>query len=313
MGSFYIHITKGVKKVSIYDMCIVMEQTIEEFDIAIEAEVAPSSTSAPVKTRPMSSPDPNTPVGMTSQKTDSQKKVQSGRILERIKNILQKIGEFLAKVAKKFTTRIQFIIQSEKDWQREFNKVRSMQKPLQAIKLVNYRYDAPWLEKVVNSMYRDVSNAISAMTRERYGSSQVQALIASSGGLITRLCKPYISGTITNISELTRALTQKFRGEKTEILYKGTDVPMLAKYGVDEMRNRVKQMMDGLSNQYSSLRNLEIRARRAETKDAFELATKASTASTLFNIMSSVMNVYLELMVERALSYRRVLRKLYNF
>ena len=288
----------------------------DEFDIATEAD---SSTSAEI--------NPANAVSDTV-KSEESKSIEKtnliNKVIEKVKAFIKKIGEIFSSLSRKLSNRLRLMGETDKGFKKMYFKRKSMVKPYQNVRVISYKYKNSVLEQPVDKLLKDVVQCLDKL-RAIEGTSNTNSRVsdiinAPQGKIIEVLLAPYIKSndTVLSVPDFIKYLTSEYRGEKTEILYRDTQLGQIEAEALNStaaIATKCNGYLRQAQEAYNKIKVLEYQIKRSETdtKVINLVASNAAKAATLYNAYSALLHAYYELKIEQCLNYRIILKKFYQF
>ena len=252
---------------------------------------------------------------------DDSNKMNFGQML--LQKVNELIKELLAIIERAFDRIWQFlkrVAQTDVGFKDHIRKAIREQKPLEAVKLIAYQYNEGFLntqmEKVTKVVFDLVTNLKTSYADVKDGES-------SPMDLPTKDLYRYIfdkigcSKDITDMNRYYLFLKHGYRLEKKEMLFKASATReyyniALGREKLEKVLSAKKQVMKSqVSTIKTQLSNITLN--KTTQNDVKKRAMKQySNASHLYNFYSSFLSIYAQLEIEKMMSYRAVLKKLYH-
>lgn len=260
---------------------------------------------------------------VSSDETKSYKKLGlMEKVTETVKKLIKKIGEMLNQLKLKMKNRIRMLFESDKGFQRDYYKQKSIVKPNQNVRVITYQYKNSELDGPVDKMMRELNkcfDVIAMQGAKKSGDARIsQILNAPQNKMISVLLEPYThDDSIDSINGFIKYLVDKFRGQKKELTFNISQVSNIEAIAlsVNKLVERCNGYVKGAETAYNRVKTIEFHIKRSTNNE--EVLRAASNniarASVLYNAYSALVQGYYELKLEQCLNYRVILKKFYQF
>jgi len=258
---------------------------------------------------------------MNNTKLD--KGIDAPKLIQMIQKLLDNIKALLKKATLKMANRLKHMMVTDKGFKEKLRERERTVKPLKAVKITSYQYLQPFLNSFTANLNKMMVNLFNELLKCSDPKNPIppkseilqQPLDKVVGAMITVVTR---KDDVVDISSLFNYLQKNFRGEKKEIVYKAEQVPLLIKEAEDygqintqltNNMNTVKNFIDNMSSRSNAIRtvpNITDEQRR-------DFLTNLNKGHRLFNAYQSILQYVYELRVEKALSYRIIVQKFYQF
>lgn len=245
------------------------------------------------------------------------------RILQMIQKVIETIKQLLKKASLKLSNRLKHMMVTDKGFKEKLRERERTVQPLKVIKITSYQY----LDQYLNSFIARLNKMINDCYTDLLNSSDPKNPVPPKMDLLKNSIDkvvPAIVSSVTNdqnvqdVSALFNLLQKNYRGEKKETVFKQDQLPLLIKMAEDyeqisqQMTKALKNVesyintMNGRSNSLRSIPNITDEQRR-------DFLTNLNKGHRIFNAYQSILQYIYELRVEKALNYRIIVQKFYQF
>ena len=244
------------------------------------------------------------------------------KVANKVKALLDKIRGIISALALKLKNRLRLVGTTDKGFLKMYYSRKSMVKPYDSTKVVSYQYNNAWMEKTLTKLLGEVTLCIDKL-RIAEGTSNTNARIsqivsAPQGQMLQNLFSPYMDKPENvTVTKFISYATNKFRGEKKELIYRSTQLPLIEKFAIStkDVSTRCENYIKTVESSFNRLKSLEYQIRRnSENQRLLELISQnVSKAAILYNAYSALVHTYFELKLEQSLNYRQLLKRFYQF
>ena len=259
-----------------------------------------------------------------SDETKSFKKIGLiEKTAEKVKKLLKKIMDMLSNLKLKMKNRIRMLNETDKGFQQQYYKQKSIAKPQQNVKVITYQYKNNELDMPLDKLMRELTKCFDTITLESSGKQggdarTNQILKAPQNKMIQVLLEPYVNREpIETIAGFIKYLIGKFRGEKKELLFNINQVSNIEALALstNKLSERCNAYIKGAETSYTKIKAIEFHIKRSTNNSEVLRAASNSVAraATLYNAYSALIQGYYELKLEQCLNYRQILKRFYQF
>ena len=236
-----------------------------------------------------------------------------------INEIFAIIDRFISNVKNIFTR----IAQTDTGFRDHCRRAMVKNKPLEAIKLITYDYNDNYLEDQMNKMTRECISILTSLKteyqKENGAQSEFVLDMEKKKDIVQYILKKIgCDDRTTDINLYFEELKKNFRVQKKEILFKaslGNQYYHIAT-GIDKIESIAKQKQSIMKNQANVIKSdlMNITKNKTTQNDVKRRAVKFyKHAAGVYNFYTSFLKIYIQFKLERALTYRVVLKKLFHF
>lgn len=257
---------------------------------------------------------------VTSVDDDSNKMNFGQKLLQKVNKLIK---ELLAIIERTFDRIWQFlkrVAQTDVGFKDTIRKAIRDRKPLEAVKLIAYQYNEGFLNTQMTKVTKEVFDLI---TNLKTSYADIENGAQSPMDLPTKELYQYIFSKIGckkdifSMDQYYLFLKHGYRVEKKEMLFKGSETRNYYNIALsrDELENVINAKKQVMKSQTAVIKTQlsTITMNRTTQNDVKKRAMKQySNASHLYNFYSSFLNIYTQLQIEKMMSYRAVLKKLYH-
>lgn len=261
----------------------------------------------------------------TSVQQIENKKDQPGlgrKILDAIKEALDKLIAFIRRASLKMKNALRKVMVTDKGFKDQLRQREMTIKPLESAKITQYQYLDPFIDTFVNKLKRLMDESMRDMERSADPRNPqpvtVDVLKLANNKMVPGIIRELTNkGDIVNLNQLQIYLGDEYRGQKRERLITKADLPQIIKMAEDYRKYNVtydkyltdcNTLLTKMQNRKNQLVDPNITDE--QKKDFLAIVNKASI---LMNFYSTVLMYIYELKVERALNYRIIVQKFYQF
>ncbi len=293
----------------------IMNILSDEIAIATEAETKPAELDAATAVKDTVKSD---------EAKSGSKTVLINKVIEKVKELIKKIGAMFEGLKRKLTNRLRIMSQTDKGFANLYNKRKSMIKPYKNVRIISYQYNNKILEDTIQNILKetlicfDKLRVIKGTTNNNARISEI--LDTSNGKIVEVLLQPYTKDADTPMNTVPlfiRYIVDKYRGEKKELVYVDTQLSQIESNALSTqaIANRCNGYLREAQEAYNKLKSLEYQINRTSTDPEVTklVASNAAKAATLYNAFTALINAYYELKLEQSLNYRIILKKFYQF
>lgn len=262
-----------------------------------------------------------------SPNTTLNNKVDKGedapRILQMIQKVIEAIKQLLKKAGLKLSNRLKHMMVTDKGFKEKLRERERTVQPLKAVRITSYQY----LDQYINSFTARLNKVVSDCFKELITCSNPKNPTPPKMDLlrnsVDKVVPAIISFTTNNqeiqdVSALFALLQKNYRGEKKETLFQQGQLPLLIKMAEDyeqisqQLQRSLKTVesfvntMNSNSNAIRTVPNITDEQRR-------DFLTNLNKGHRIFNAYQSILQYIYELRVEKALNYRIIVQKFYQF
>ncbi len=248
--------------------------------------------------------------------SDETKGDASNTILTRISALIEKIIEVINNLVISLKNKFQQLMITDKGFEKELARVQRDRKPLNAIKVISYKY----LPEFLNSQYsklKTTSNNLISKVSSADAMDPNSPLLLDNTEFERMFLKNlgYTEGS--SFKEYLSFVKKTFRGEKKEITILKAQIPVYKK-NVDSYKGLYTTLntdLIALKDDISKLKNrtkLTVKNPNSADIDKKKITVQIRNLMNLYNFYLGYTNLYHELTVELMLSSRIILRKMYQ-
>ena len=260
--------------------------------------------------------------GTNTTVDDNINKQSFARILiEKIKKIIEELFAIIDRKFLKLSNIMKRVGQTDEGFKREIRTAIKNNKPLEAIKLIAYQYNESVLDteldKITNVLI-DLMKSLKTGYAEEIKEDNKHPMDLSSDELYKYIfSKLNCPDNIESLNDYYEYIKNKYHGDKKEQLFVSSKTREY--YNITMKYNSISNTLDGrklvMKQQASILKaNLNnIIKNNVTQNNVKQRAIKQSTNAThLYNLYTSFLDIYTNLMLERVMTHRIILKKLYH-
>ncbi len=258
--------------------------------------------------------------GSTQNNNDSSVTVtpeQKSKFIQFIQKVIEKIESFIENARRHISNKMKLMWTTNKGFERQLARAKATAKPLQGFKAIVYTYDDNYLERTMTTVIREFQQKTQEIVNLKFDDENGEEVPSSEDAVATVLEKVAKDKENNTIQGFIREMIEQYRGEKKEVLFNQSQIPVLERTVTEGSGNsafgdyidNIEKSKDALKTKRSQLSG----AANSSTETIRKLTAAMTTVSSCYNAAISLSKVYYELKVERYLSAREVLRKFYQF
>jgi hypothetical protein len=242
-------------------------------------------------------------------------KEQAEKLIKTLQGIIEK--NFL-----KLLNGIRKVLQTDKGFEKDCRKAIIDNKPLEGVKLITYTYDDAVLETDMTNLFHAIQKRLDNLKTDYTSESDPNTagdMDRDENDLFQEIFKDMnLPENVTNTNAYFMYIKDKFRKNKKETLFvasqskKYYDIAM----GFSDVEKTINEKQTLMKNQTGTIRaNLKsIIDNKLTPNNVKTRAVKQyKNAAHLYNLYTHFLNVYVQLKLEEALTYRAVMKKLFHF
>ena len=255
---------------------------------------------------------------VTSVDDDTKKRNFAQKIADKVKKLIVELYAIIDRQISKVISIIKRVLQSDKGFKANCRKAMKDKKPLEAVKLIAYQYNNSFLNQAI-SKFENAMNQLVDMHKLIELNSEDNPLDMKSNDLIAKAFQ--LAGCpneVTDANLYFEYLKKGFRVSKKEQLFKASETKKY--YDITNQYDRINKDANAKQNAFrsrvnklSTSMNGVIRNMNYTDEQKRTCLNRSKNMTHLVNVHLSVLSIYVQLMVEQMLSYRIVLKKLYQF
>lgn len=258
--------------------------------------------------------------GDVTAKTTSESVMNN--IRQRITKIINELIGIITRAFGALDNAMTKVIQTDHGFSDQCRKAMKSTKPLQAVKLIAYDYQDPFLDQQLNKWDTVVQKTLTSLKtdlRSEQLSGRPDVLDLSSSDMVKAILK--MVGAPSNITDMNLYflyLRREYRKGKVERLFKRSEIRQY--YNMTQNCKNLKNMVsakqifmkENVTRVKSALQQIS-ENRRVGEGIRKRVLRQSTNASHLFNMYVSFLKAYTQLKTEEILSYRAVLKKILRF
>lgn len=254
-------------------------------------------------------------------KLSSTDEISIGRKLkEKIDKLIKELLSIIERAFLKISNMIKNFLQTDEGFKKSCRTQMTKVKPLEAVKLIAYDYDDGFLESQLNLLTQVVSNSLNKIDTSQ--SENETDMRLSANELISNvLTKISSDNSVTNINLYFEFIKDKYRHSKSEQLFKASASReyYTKATGINSTKSLVDAKQRTMIQQVGRIKHVLNQTSKNMGTDKSNLSLKQdlikqnANATHLFNLYTSILNMYTQLKIEMHMQYRAVMKKLYQF
>lgn len=295
-------------------------------DIALEADQPVNTTNTASVNSTLNQVQGKT--HQTENITDNSTQLQPGSkqkttIIQRIKNLIDKIISTIQSIGVKILNRLKLLIESDKGFYTTLNQRKNSVQPLQNFKAITYNYNESYIETTMRGLKDLAVQTFTALANPTLSVSnpKVKQLIeCDSSSVVSNFLGFFASDKSRegghDIKSFTREMIDTYRGEKKEQMWNHTQIARLEKlsHRSNDLTNECNTIINQCKKTTQELKRLESKARASNnSQELTNITEHVVKATQLYNAFLAICRMYFELKLESALSARMLLKKFYQF
>lgn len=258
---------------------------------------------------------------VTSVDDDSNKESFARKLGNTIEKIIAELYAIIDKFMSHMKNVITRIAQTDVGFKEHCRKAMVKNKPLEAVKLIVYNYNINYLEDQMNRITKECTNVLTGLKTDyqKNDTSSTSAIEMKYKDIVAYiLSKVGCPDNVTDINLYFEFLKKNYRVEKKEMLFKSSEGKIY--FGITLEQDKLKSIVDSkqlmMKNQANVLKTemLDIIRNKQTQNDVKRKATKIyKNAGNVYNFYTAFLKIYIQFKIERILTYRVVLKKLWHF
>lgn len=259
---------------------------------------------------------------LTSVDDDSNKMAFSEKLRIQVEKLFKTIEGIIEKCALKITNFIGNLLQTDTGFKDHCRKAMVENKPLEAVKLIAYQYNDSVLDSEMNNMTNIILgkiNSIKTSYQEESDVKTVNDMDRHESELITKIFEELkCPKEVNNINSYFMYIKDKYRTAKKEQLFTAKESKTY--YAITQEYNKINDVVKSkqqiLKNQKSVMQanlNNIIRNKMTQNHIKQRALNQYKNVTHLYNLYTHFLEIYAQLRIEKILSYRAVLKKIYHF
>ena len=258
---------------------------------------------------------------VTEEIDDERKKEANSRtFLDRLQSIITRIIAILNKFASKMSIVLSHAMKTDDGFRKDINTAIRDRQPYNQVRLVSFDYDDAFLDTQVKKMDDIVSKIVTSLrTSLRQEKDSDQHPLSMSPKDLNRYILKLLGAPpdVTDMSVYFLYVKKRYRRKKKETIFSGSNTRLYYQeaLGAKKLHSIIISKSQIMKSQVEQLRNeLKTIARSGGTADHMKrnALKKASNAAHLYNTYANFLRIYSQLRIEKMLTYRAVLTKLFN-
>ena len=240
-----------------------------------------------------------------------------------LKNGVIRIVKELSAIIQRFIDKIKQMflraMQTNKGFEKQIRTAIRDNKPLQGVKLISYKYDDNFLERQLNLFSKTLLSLVENINVDD-NSNEKAPLDLKNGELYEWVFnKMGLTGSgVTSINTYFVYLKKNYRAGKEEILFTSSQTQEyynIATKTIPNLHNVMVAKQSILSNHVNKIKS-ELNNIINNPKTQNDIKKKAmrrySACTHIFNMLTSFLKLYSNFKIEKSITYRIVLKKLYH-
>lgn len=252
--------------------------------------------------------------------SDTDETALGRKLKERIEKLIKELMGIIERAFLKISNMLKNFLQTDEGFKKSCRTQMTKVKPLEAVKLIAYEYDDGFLESQINLLTQTILNLLGKIDMSQSENETDMRLPANE--IISKvLTKVSSDSSVTNVNLYFEFIKDRYRHSKTEQLFKAsaTREYYTKAMGVSSTKSFVESKRHVMLQQVGRIRNILNQSAKNVGTDKSSLSLKqdllkqSANASHLFNLYTTILNMYTQLKIEMHMQYRAVMKKLYQF
>lgn len=249
---------------------------------------------------------------------DTNKENFTKKIILKVEKLIKEIYAILDRFVNNISNIFTRIAQTDVGFRDHCRTAMIKNKPLEAIKLIAYDYNDQYLESQMSKVTTECLRILTSFKTEYQKESSVLDLKDKDINAYI-LSKIGCSSNITDLNLYFEELKKNFRVSKKEMLFKaslGKEYYNIAVLDIEKSKKVATEKQRVLKNQAGIIKSeLSNITRNNTTQDNIKRRALQiyKNAGNVYNFFTSFIKIYIQFKIERALTYRVVLKKLFRF
>ena len=257
----------------------------------------------------------------TSVDTAEPKKNFGKTLREKVEKIIKEIYAIIDRTFLKLGNILRKLLVTDEGFKKEVRTAIKKNKPLEAIKLITYQYNDVFLEEQMTRMTSVIFGLIKNLKTD-YASEKEESdepMDMAKDKLYKHILgKMGCPSDVTDMNLYFEYLKKGYRVNKKEQLFKASETRVY--YNITMEYTKMEQVVhakETLMKQQvtilkSNLSNITKNGLSDETVK-YRALKQSANATTLYNIYSTFLSIYIQFRTEKIMNYRTVMKKLYHF
>lgn len=242
-------------------------------------------------------------------------------LVEQIMKFFEMIGKMISNVMLGITNRVNVLAKDDKTFFKQLESQRATVKPLKGFKATNWEYKQTEVDATIAKMGVDCNKAIRSFANLKADPTDQRVLVllnAKPEKIVEVFLIPYMKDKKNgyNMRAFNQELVNTFHGQKKEFTYSAEQIPKIMEVAqrTHAISSKVNGMTKECQNSLEALKAIKVQLRAINDEETLEkVRLRLSKATQLYNIYLTALKIYNELLVERSLSAKELLRKFYQF
>lgn len=259
---------------------------------------------------------------VTSIDDESNKMAFAEKLKVQVEKLIKTLEGIIEKCSLKISNFMGRLLQTDTGFKEHCRKAMVENKPLEAVKLIAYQYNDAILDTEMNRMTNIVLNKLNSVKvsyQEESDATNASDMDRSEPDLIAKLFEELkCPKEINNMNSYFAYIKDKYRTAKKEQLFTARESKTY--YAITQEYNKindiVKRKQQVLKNQKSVLQanlNNIIKNKMTQNHVKQRALNQYRNATHIYNVYTHFLEIYFQLRIEKILSYRVVLKKIYHF
>lgn len=259
---------------------------------------------------------------VTAVDDDSNKMAFSQKLMIQVEKLVKTLEGIIEKSSLKITNFIGNLLQTDTGFRDHCRKAMVENKPLEAVKLISYQYNDAILDAEMNRMTNIILSKINSVKTSYQELSDAQTagdMDRNESDLIAQVFEELkCPKEVTNANTYFMYIKDKYRTAKKEQLFTARESKNY--YNITQEYNKVNSVVKSkqqiLKNQKGVMRanlNNIIKNKMTQNHIKQRALNQYKNVTHLYNLYTHFLEVYAQLRIEKILTYRAVLKKIYHF
>lgn len=246
----------------------------------------------------------------------------TNRIMDMIKKVIDNLMSLVKKAMLTLRNRLKKVMMTDQGYKAKLRERERSVKPLQSVKITSYQY----LDEYLNTFTARLKTTVNRLLTEIERCSDPKNPVPPKDKILQLSQDKVVSGMlqevtkkedITEVNALFAHLQKMYRGDKRETVYRASDLPNIMKLAEEypAIQAQLTKHLDDASRFVNRMEAHSKLLRSSGITDAQrkDFLTNNNKATKIFNAYKSILEYVFELRVEKAMNYRIIVQKFYQF
>ena len=309
-----------------YYEALALEEELDAgiYDIAIEAADPAANQmntgNADVKSSPSGTGFKTNPNSTGNAPANSP--AATNKIMEMIKKVIDTLMAAVKKAMLTLKNRFKKVLMSDQGYKAKLRERERSVKPLKAVKITSYQY----LDEYLNSFTNRLKTMVTRLLGELQKCSDPKNPVPPKDPILQNSQDKVVSALIqevtkkeemTEVNMLFSHLQNMYRGTKKETVYSSADLPNILRMAEDypAIQAELTKYLNDASRFVNTMEGHSKLLKGAGITDAQrkDFLSNSNKATKIFNAYKAIIDYIFELRVEKAMNYRIIVQKFYQF